>query len=527
MTKMLTDQTFKLSLLWAEENAPRFHIEPDAFADLNLSEFIALFDEAKREQYQGFLEEMPIGHKTILYRQAIAKDFTTYPDLLKVFSDVLKKSRYMTGLVKFAYEREASVYNLLKRVEESEHVMHLVEYLYLSLNGQAITSEGLIRFKAMLGELMDHEVYDAFKSDMASIKALDGKVRSLTIGMNFDKNLMPESAIVISLDDKPFRYTRFMKQTSRIIESGFNALRQIPRRIFAPETVIPTDELNDMEHLIEPALKQLIQFCDLFNTRILTFIESVLEESTFYEMVVDFHSQLKSANLPTVLPGFNASISIKGFCNINLLSLMMRLSQTNQMVYNDFQVASDENCFILTGANQGGKTTITQALGHVYLLSQLGFYIPAKQVQLKIIDGLYLLFPSEEVNNEDYGRLGEECSRFSDLFEKLTPNSLFLMNETFSGTSHLESLVLATESIQALARTGATVVYNTHLHELVGQLHALNDDYAYISLVCGSDVDHHSFVMERRPPLGKSYAGEIAKKHGLSFEQLTQSIQGV
>ncbi|MDA3845940.1 MAG: hypothetical protein PF505_05240 [Vallitaleaceae bacterium] len=517
---MMFNDTYHLSLLWKKGAESCFVMDDQNFDDLNMNDFLNLYKPKYQDEYRAYLKNIPTDIETIVYRQGIMSDIIDNDFLLDVFKEAGDKCAYMSSLVKFAYERDATVYNLLKRIEESEHVMTLVEYLYKHLSENNILSEGLVVFRDMLKDIIYSDIYTNYKDDMGSIKKMDGRVRSIKIGMNFDENLKPVEAIVLSLDEQPFRYTRAFKQTGRMIGGGIKMLRRLPRRIFAPETLIPTDELSVLEQLLEPALKQLIQFCDLFNQSLLSFMEEVLEDITFYNMLHEFFRLMVDNNVPVTKPVFGDHIDITSFCNVNLLSKMIKTKTTDQMVYNNFATDEGERCFILTGANRGGKTTITQGIGQICLMGQLGAYIPAKTASLKAIDGLYLLFPTKETISAQYGRLGEECKRFSDIFGKLTSGSLLLMNETFVGTSHLESLVIAKETMKALYDTKCMVLYNTHLHELVTELATDDDQRSFISLVNGSEAAHGSFVMRRAEPLGKSYAIEIAHKYGVSYEQL-------
>lgn len=94
------------------------------------------------------------------------------------------------------------------------------------------------------------------------------------------------------------------------------------------------------------------------------------------------------------------------------------------------------------------------------------------------------------------------------------------MNESFSGTSHHESLQISVEILQAIHQRGSFVLFNTHLHELVDALETKIPPKRIQSLVAGKDMDASPYTIEPGRPLGKSYGIEIAKKYGMNYEAL-------
>jgi DNA mismatch repair ATPase MutS len=145
------------------------------------------------------------------------------------------------------------------------------------------------------------------------------------------------------------------------------------------------------------------------------------------------------------------------------------------------------------------------------------------------LDHLFTHFPLEERPDSDAGRFGEEAIRLGKIFEQVTRHSLVLLNESLSSTSFGESLYLAQDLVRILRRIGARAIYSTHLHELASKVDELNDsvpgDSKIVSVV-SSPVDapgiekDRTYKLEMRPPLGQSYAREIAARYGLSYEQL-------
>jgi DNA mismatch repair ATPase MutS len=205
------------------------------------------------------------------------------------------------------------------------------------------------------------------------------------------------------------------------------------------------------------------------------------------------------------------------------------------VVENDILLGPDlgGQILILTGPNRGGKTTYMQGVGVVHILAQAGCYVPGKQARISPLDDLCTHFPLEEKPDSDAGRFGEEAIRLAKVFERVTRHSLVLLNESLSSTSFSESLYLAQDIVRILRRIGARAIYSTHLHELANRVDELNDsvpgDSKIISVVsspvntvvgASSAELNHTYKLEMRPPLGQSYAREIAARYGISYQQL-------
>ena len=181
--------------------------------------------------------------------------------------------------------------------------------------------------------------------------------------------------------------------------------------------------------------------------------------------------------------------------------------------------------YILTGANRGGKTTITQAIGLLFVLAQGGIFVPGDSFVFAPVDCIYTHFPADEDKTMNLGRLGEECKRFRELYFQSTEDSLLLLNETFSTTSFEEGYYIAKDSVKAILAKGIRTIYNTHMHKLAYDIEEMNDAVPSgkaVSLVMKSEDGNRSYKVEIAPPEGISYAIDIAKKYGVTYEMLTE-----
>ena len=201
-----------------------------------------------------------------------------------------------------------------------------------------------------------------------------------------------------------------------------------------------------------------------------------------------------------------------------------------EMVLNDFSFDDEGIIFILTGANQGGKSAITYAVGIAQALMQLGAFVPAKSAAISPVDHILTNFPAEEMASLGKGRLGEECARLRNTLEKATDCSLVLMDETLSSTSALEASYIAGEVIIGLSMIGCRCIFATHLHDLaqrVGELNRHPSARARIDNLVATlkdrESDQRSYKIVRTRPDGLSHARSIAEKYGVTLDSITKT----
>jgi DNA mismatch repair ATPase MutS len=210
------------------------------------------------------------------------------------------------------------------------------------------------------------------------------------------------------------------------------------------------------------------------------------------------------------------------------------------VITNDVILGSRGRIVILTGPNQGGKTTYMQAIGQAQVMAQAGLFVPGRGARISPVDGIYTHYPVEERLELGTGRFGDEARRIRAVFEQITRHSLVLLNESLSTTNMGESLYLAQDVVRVLRQVGLRAIFTTHMHELAATVQDLNlntpGDSQVVSMVASYDVRQedqadvaagpppNSYRIVLSPPLGRSYADRIASHHGISLEQLVDLL---
>ena len=128
--------------------------------------------------------------------------------------------------------------------------------------------------------------------------------------------------------------------------------------------------------------------------------------------------------------------------------------------------ADKQDLVIVTGANQGGKSTFLRSIGLAQLMMQSGMFVPAESFDSSVRDGLFTHYKREEDTSMKSGKLDEELSRMSDIVNHITPHAMMLFNESFAATNEREGSEIARQILSALLEKRVKMVCVTHLYEL-------------------------------------------------------------
>ena len=521
-------------------------LSPATAHDLGLEAIVTAFASSRGHQTEvrALFSRLPRDPEVITYRQAVLEDMLTIPALAERFVSLLP---VMDSLFEASHplEREMPwLHEVVWRVGELQNIIDCFEGMgeILDTVEDRIQSDGLRLLHEQVRQTRNDPTYQRLAKELPGLVSKLRGSASITIGVNLDHNLRPVQATLLSVNEKPFTDQSLLNLLFgvRTDREGISPLHSVPKGNARDSLNNPVDPMMvplfaDLAKVLEqtaiPIADQLRQYAGLHG-RLFTNLRQGL---IFYLGALQLIQRFQKLGLPMCRPRI-APIKER-LCEVKdsyNLHLPLKHSETehgtaSSIVWNDIHMGQDGRILILTGPNSGGKTTYVQGVGVVHILAQLGCYVPGTAAVISPLDHLFTHFPLEEKPEADTGRFGEEAIRLGKIFEQVTRHSLVLLNETLSSTSFSESLYLAEDLVRILRRVGARAIYATHLHELASRADALNHsvpgESKIISVVSspieGNNAEMRStYKLEIRPPLGQSYAREIAARYGISYEQL-------
>lgn len=243
---------------------------------------------------------------------------------------------------------------------------------------------------------------------------------------------------------------------------------------------------------------------------LVAFFRSLREELAFYLGATRLHTRLVALGLPLAwpeaLPAEPASWRAHGLYDVNLAL------QSGRAVVGNELAAEGQALILITGANQGGKSTFLRSLGTAQLLFQAGLCVPATAFSASPCAGVFSHFRREEDRNLRSGKLDEELARMRDLLAHLRPRSLLLMNESFAATNEREGSEIAGEIVRALGEQGVRIAFVTHLYAFASALHAEGrGDVLFLRAERAAD-GQRSFRLEAGAPLATAYGQDLYRR---------------
>lgn len=245
-------------------------------------------------------------------------------------------------------------------------------------------------------------------------------------------------------------------------------------------------------------------------------------EVHFYIAYLELVDKLKGRGLsfcyPAVSTTDKAVSSEDGFD----LALAIAFTKTDKsIVCNDFYLKGKERILIVTGPNQGGKTTFARTFGQLHHLGAIGCLVPGTAARLLLFDRIYTHFERGENLEDRRGKLQDDLIRVHDIVQESTSHSIIIINEIFSSTTLRDAIGLAQKVIERLAEMDLLCVCVTFLDELA----SYNErTVSMVSTVAPDDPNVRTYKIVRRPADGRSFALSIAEKYELTHDRVKARI---
>lgn len=547
-----------ISLLCPEGIDPEYiQMSEETIHDLAIYEICEQVFEKKSERDVALtiLSKLSKKEEVVKYRLDVFEDVLKNPSIREKMLALLEKVDYIRQFSSLNRESDAAgIWQLLHRLGDLGDYITCVEEISECLSSGQLHSEGLISIREYVDKIYHAGNFAAMKKDIAELKMDASEIKSLTIGINLNSKMEPVEIGINSVNRKPFK-------NSKIFHNMIDAYKYKNEDDgadwdgafkFSSDTewadinlnnmalfngiVLPvngtTEVVRSLDRIASGVLRDTCrrlksQLSEYASVSINVIINNLLPELLFYVKFAEYIEKLMNQGFvfhkPSVLTTDERALKSEGLYNLRLTQKIT----ASEVVGNSLVFDEDHRSYILTGANRGGKTTITVATGLAFVMAQAGLYVPAETFAFSPVDQIFTHFPADENKTMELGRLGEESRRFKDSFKASTKYSLLLLNESFSTTSFEEGYFIARGALKAILNRGSRCIYNTHMHKLAFDLDEINSEVSSTdskasSLIVVSEDGIRSFKVKVAKPVGQSYAMDIALKYGVTYEQLLE-----
>ncbi|WP_069162502.1 MutS-related protein [Nocardia altamirensis] len=501
------------SVLWHDTESAARQCLPDMLTDLNLHRIIAaVLPDGDQEPLREHLRTPLRDVASIDYRHEIFRDlehnsvrepFITFVRALWAVRRAITESR----TVYHPYQQRR--FHLDAALAYCRAVVALDE----SVDRSTIASRGLREWLDALSRYLAGAEFQRLVAESTARQQQLSEIRY--------RVAIKDLNVYVDTDDGGPDYT------ARVAKA-FAPLQNTERPGIEPMTA----NWPDMNHVEEQILDRVVaqhpdqfralddyyaRFPDFLDTAIDTFADEIL----FYLLYSVFVDRLTARGLPFCYPEVTASfdgVHAEGAYDLALGLKLLAAEATP--VQNDFQLSGTERVFVVTGPNQGGKSTFARMFGQLAHLAAVGCPVPARRARILLTDNLSTHFERLEQAADPAGRLQAELVRMQDELQQATDRSIVIMNESFSSTTAADARVIGADVLRRIIERGAVAVYVTFLDELADL------DPAVVSMVAGvgADPTERTFRIERRRADGNAHAAALATRFGLTYDAIAERI---
>ncbi len=488
---------------------------PGYFSDLNLDQVV-----------QGILAGLEGPDlRPVYYRRLSDEDEVRYRQ--EVFAD-LEKPDLLAAVVSFA----GAIRSVLDQLATADrHVQHVpqaarwhldaawsyveaVEALALALVAGEPSSRALGALSAYAGELTTSEQFCELRSDCA-------RVRGMLASICYCVHVRGGMVTVTELDGEP-DCAAAVQQTFERFRQGASHDYRVPVRDRDQLDHVETQVLDRVASLFTQEFRELETFCEKWREFVDPVIDQFGKDVHFYLAYLAWTGPLRGAGLPMCYPQVarrpDASWARDSYDLVLGRKLVL---EGTTVVTNEFSLHGQERILVVTGPNQGGKTTFARMFGQLHHLAALGCPVPGTSARLRLADAIFTCFPREEDPGSTGGRLEEDVRLAREILASATADSVLLVNEIFTATTLQDAAFLGRKFLERACEIGLVGVCVTFVDELASSSSSI---VSMVSTVEPDDPSVRTFRVSRRAADGRSYALAIAQKYGLRYEQLVERL---
>lgn len=491
---------------------PEQLVMPKFFYDLNLDQVVQdIMEEQKLYDLRRYYF-YPVELKDISYRLEVLKDLEQEDTLQSVtdFAIGIRKAKEYLGYIKDA---EYIVQKRKWKLDAADSYIGSILKLKQSLEEGGITSEGLRSFREWLKHYTMDEEFLRLKEDTEKLIA---KFDEMTFHLQLKRD-----RIIIEPGYLEEDYCKQLQDTFR---------EESEDKHFYQKNPFGTPSLSVLEGTILEVLGRYYSqtFLDLaeYDKKHQSFIcRTILDfesESQFYLAFIRYRKRMEELGFHFCYPQVKDQGTFRITEGYDLALAKKNADIKKPVVFNDCYLNEGERFFVITGPNQGGKTTFARALGQIVFFSSIGLMAPCRTATLPFFRGIYTHFAAEESLDTGAGKLKEELLRLKEMLPGVSRHSFIIINEIFTSATSYDAYIMGKRVINRFIEMDCLGVYVTHIHELT------KEDDRIVSLVAAllsEDSQIRTYRIERRPADGRSYANHIVEKHGMTYLEIKERLR--
>lgn len=508
--------TFRSILFEERENGRETETveEPEFFVDLNLDQLVdAITGRRPGYDLKPFFYTPLRDAATIGYRHEVMQDVAddTFRAHIKAFAEkMVTMRRYLAMLEKLHFNYHQKGWFLEAALVYCDAVTELAR----DLDDAHLQSRGLLAFREYVTGYVDSPRFEPLCAQARRVK--DG-----LSDVHYCVRIKNDRVWVQKYEGEA-DYSVEVERTFAKFQQG--AAKDYKVELFQTSGMnhIEAQILNLVARLYPEQFAALDHFCANHSQFVDEALRVFDREVEFYVAYLDLVADMKRKGLPFCYPEVSTASREVYSCEAFDLALANNLLYTGTpVVPNDFFLEEPERAIVVSGPNQGGKTTFARMFGQLHYLASLGCPVPGSEARLFLFDQIVTHFERVEDIRNLRGKLQDDLVRIHDLLARATPDTILVLNEIFASTTLQDAVFLSREIMTRVMELDLLCVWVTFVDELAS---FSAKTVSMVSTVVPENPAERTFKIVRKPADGLAYALSIAEKHHLTYRQIKERI---
>ncbi len=488
---------------------------PAFFTDLNCDQVVAAITTGKDEyNLRPFYYSRLRRLNAVNYRHDVMKDLDGMPlhDRVNAFAGAMHSIRDRLARVEKLYYKEQQQAWFLDAIET---YCQAVASFADDLKNLELHSRGFLGFRDYLLQYANSNQFQRLAVESKKLKVELIKV---------------DYCIHIKSNGFTVRKTEGEMDYSAEVEATFAKFKQGAVRDYR----VNFTESADMNHIEAKILEfvaklhpevftALTNFCARHREFIDSTVAAFDREVQFYLVYLEYIAAMRSAGLRFCYPRVSDQTKeVYDYGGFDIALAHKLVGDGSSVVCNDFHLKESERILVVSGPNQGGKTTFARAFGQLHYLASIGLPVPGREAQLFLCDQLFTHFEKEEKVENLRGKLEDDLVRIREIVNEATSQSIIILNEVFTSTTIQDETFLSSKVMERIVRLGVLCVWVTFVDELASFGPQI---VSMVSTVVPENPALRTFKIVRRPADGLAYAMAIAQKYGLTYDAIKERMR--
>ena len=488
---------------------------PGYFADLNCDQIVQSIIAGWKEYDLARFFHAPLKRKdAILYRHEVMNDLehASTRQAVTTFSHGMSSMR--DGLLraeKLHYAEQKQSWFL----DAVQIYCDAVNRFATDLEGVTVASRGLRGLRNYVRRYV-RSAY--FHQLLAHTRKLKSELATVTYSLRIKGSSFTVTPYHNERDysaEVEASFAKFAQGAVKDYRVGFSAVEEMNH--------IEAKIVEFVSKLYPEIFGNLADFCSYHRNYLDRTIAEFDRQVHFYLAYLEYIAPLRGAGLPFCYPSICEHTKQISAANCFDIALARKLiGEQRPVVCNDFAIREHERILLVSGPNQGGKTTFARMFGQVHYLASIGCLVPGGEASLSLFDQMFSHFEKEERVENLRGKLEDDLLRAREILGRATAKSVIIFNEIFTSTTIQDELFLSEKVLRRIIEIDCLCVWVTFADELASLAPAI---VSIVSTVDPDDPATRTFRLERRPADGLAYADAIAKKYRLTYSAIRERIQ--